>query len=560
MATYKDSDDDGSSLSHHQGVEDDSKQDDSPTAAGDTPTLVDDEDDPPSSDSFTPSPSPLIGFEDSQSISSSSASSAFLPDGLLNEDEDDAGSILDDSSSTSDQQEQPAQTNNQAGSGVIFPPLPPSPTDSSNHDSVSVASSQQQRRRRNSEFRRMQRRERRRHRQRQRRYIMNILCFPCMSLFTLVILILLIIFMGLPFLMFLICLLSAYYCCTSDPLPPRVLIRALLDTEDWNANNAQTGQLHRRFDSKADIEKELIQRVCMGSWKGTMPKDLDDETTNLVREMIGDNLREVDRSVASRVHWKHEDEHNVADNEATTYECLVFSEVLSESNTRSQAIDDIEEFDKSKKAMELLLSTFSENPKSAEAVTKALADILGVHDGNEKDEDNAPEQDIQDDTSVRERGTVCDICLIGFEPEDVIAWSSNPKCDHAYHADCISDWLMRQPTCPSCRQEYLPESTKDEESPAADTPSSVADAENDTTPGDAANTSSHAQSSDTEIPSGSPDASVDSSLSISSTSSSDSDDVEIANPAITPGTDNNAQSSEESARIQHEAMDLESVD
>jgi len=49
----------------------------------------------------------------------------------------------------------------------------------------------------------------------------------------------------------------------------------------------------------------------------------------------------------------------------------------------------------------------------------------------------------------------CDICLLDYEAGDSIAWSKNPACDHAYHADCIVDWLLRKPTCPSCRQKYV---------------------------------------------------------------------------------------------------------
>lgn len=57
---------------------------------------------------------------------------------------------------------------------------------------------------------------------------------------------------------------------------------------------------------------------------------------------------------------------------------------------------------------------------------------------------------------------LCDICLGDYETGDFVAWSKNTRCKHAYHIECISDWLIRRPTCPSCRQVYIdiPETMK----------------------------------------------------------------------------------------------------
>lgn len=59
------------------------------------------------------------------------------------------------------------------------------------------------------------------------------------------------------------------------------------------------------------------------------------------------------------------------------------------------------------------------------------------------------------------RGLTCDICLIDYETNDVVAWSKNPACDHAFHCDCIMEWLTRKSTCPFCRHEYLVEDEED---------------------------------------------------------------------------------------------------
>ncbi|KAL9181079.1 hypothetical protein ACHAXT_009884 [Thalassiosira profunda] len=72
----------------------------------------------------------------------------------------------------------------------------------------------------------------------------------------------------------------------------------------------------------------------------------------------------------------------------------------------------------------------------------------------------------------------CAICLQQYEPSERVSWSSNPECTHAFHEDCVVQWLVslgrtkakRQrfsddPTeaqllnyeleCPCCRQEFI---------------------------------------------------------------------------------------------------------
>lgn len=51
----------------------------------------------------------------------------------------------------------------------------------------------------------------------------------------------------------------------------------------------------------------------------------------------------------------------------------------------------------------------------------------------------------------------CAICLGDYEVGDEVVWSSNEECPHAFHKDCILDWLIKmQPEtpCPCCRQEF----------------------------------------------------------------------------------------------------------
>ena len=51
--------------------------------------------------------------------------------------------------------------------------------------------------------------------------------------------------------------------------------------------------------------------------------------------------------------------------------------------------------------------------------------------------------------------TSCDICLMDYEVGEEVCWSPNEECTHAFHKDCMLDWLLRNPKCPVCRRDYV---------------------------------------------------------------------------------------------------------
>lgn len=51
--------------------------------------------------------------------------------------------------------------------------------------------------------------------------------------------------------------------------------------------------------------------------------------------------------------------------------------------------------------------------------------------------------------------STCPICIESFKKGEEIAWSFNEKCHHAFHLECISDWLMSHDECPMCRLDFL---------------------------------------------------------------------------------------------------------
>jgi hypothetical protein len=65
---------------------------------------------------------------------------------------------------------------------------------------------------------------------------------------------------------------------------------------------------------------------------------------------------------------------------------------------------------------------------------------------------------IQDPSNLRLVPNICTICLCNYEIGSDIVWSSNSACEHAFHQDCIEQWLMKQregPLCPCCRRDFV---------------------------------------------------------------------------------------------------------
>jgi len=62
----------------------------------------------------------------------------------------------------------------------------------------------------------------------------------------------------------------------------------------------------------------------------------------------------------------------------------------------------------------------------------------------------------------------CAICLCEYGAEDVIVTSQNPDCNHAFHEECIVEWLVKMQDgapCPCCRREFVSLEPHDGEAP-----------------------------------------------------------------------------------------------
>lgn len=51
----------------------------------------------------------------------------------------------------------------------------------------------------------------------------------------------------------------------------------------------------------------------------------------------------------------------------------------------------------------------------------------------------------------------CAVCLCFYEEGETVVWSSNRLCNHAFHEECVMEWLIKMQDgtpCPCCRQEF----------------------------------------------------------------------------------------------------------
>eukprot|EP00550_Attheya_septentrionalis_P005686 CAMPEP_0198282456 /NCGR_PEP_ID=MMETSP1449-20131203/2275_1 /TAXON_ID=420275 /ORGANISM="Attheya septentrionalis, Strain CCMP2084" /LENGTH=236 /DNA_ID=CAMNT_0043978721 /DNA_START=120 /DNA_END=830 /DNA_ORIENTATION=- len=57
------------------------------------------------------------------------------------------------------------------------------------------------------------------------------------------------------------------------------------------------------------------------------------------------------------------------------------------------------------------------------------------------------------DDNVEMSQLTCYICLDRLSAGNLVAWSKiNSECNHAFHKDCIMEWLLRHNDCPCCRE------------------------------------------------------------------------------------------------------------
>ncbi|GLJ39529.1 hypothetical protein SUGI_0807790 [Cryptomeria japonica] len=70
--------------------------------------------------------------------------------------------------------------------------------------------------------------------------------------------------------------------------------------------------------------------------------------------------------------------------------------------------------------------------------------------------------DLVKGLKAQAKGSECAVCLSDFEDDEMVRLL--PKCNHAFHPECIDIWLCSHTTCPVCRTSLVP---TDEPNPSA---------------------------------------------------------------------------------------------
>ena len=106
---------------------------------------------------------------------------------------------------------------------------------------------------------------------------------------------------------------------------------------------------------------------------------------------------------------------------------------------------------------------------------KKTSKSLGANDDNEEgrkqdqeQKDRVEDQDKNENeeemkmkaVAIEKRSCVdkeCSICLSDYEVGDQVVWSPLDECPHAFHKDCLMQWLTKgKKRCPLCRNWFVP--------------------------------------------------------------------------------------------------------
>ncbi|KAL6623379.1 hypothetical protein ACP70R_033258 [Stipagrostis hirtigluma subsp. patula] len=90
-----------------------------------------------------------------------------------------------------------------------------------------------------------------------------------------------------------------------------------------------------------------------------------------------------------------------------------------------------------------------------EAVLAGYPTVVYSSSGNEEEEEEGKDEKAAESgagaatTPAGDTAWRCTVCLADYADGDELR--RLPDCRHAFHRQCIDQWLRRRPTCPVCR-------------------------------------------------------------------------------------------------------------
>lgn len=342
--------------------------------------------------------------------------------------------------------------------------------------------------------------------------------FPMVLLFTFICIILIIIFCIFPGLFLVGSIVALYYCCSSDPIPIRVLLRALFAS----SGDDEGEQIIR---SKEEIYEKLVCRECLGTNNsdtvdGDFRLEVEDHAVVIFSKPISTNemLQHDDdlRKSSLLLHDLESQQQTIATDAAV--DGATVDDEDGEQPVAQQSCDDVDPetccrdpddplqeekpqddqlfsgkgSDLDEGATDIALE-FEEGGRDNDEPPTALQRTTVSEQNLERKQDSTAPGRISDEgeptatsrSILKEAAKLmqaspfevematlasiespakptdelappdCDICLLPYEMGQHVAWSKNLSCLHCFHLDCIADWLVKHQTCPNCRAQYI---------------------------------------------------------------------------------------------------------
>ena len=308
---------------------------------------------------------------------------------------------------------------------------------------------------------------------------------PFVFLVSVLVAVCVIIFCIFPASILLVIVVAVYYCCARDPIPFRVLLTAMLGSD--GAGDADSPPAR----TVPEIHAAVIKRRCHGPFLASteilqddqLLLDLDDGTRLLFSKPLTEDEIEDSSDAAPWLLGELEDDDNrVHDDDESDVELGNKEEQLDNDTPKvveqdsdiekgetvepQSVVEDDGDIEKGETAEPRSDTEVSpEQGNGTKEVPEEAPDHTGDVEINaglptpptatasESMQEKTEKQQVvmQDDSESHS----CDICLLPFEQGQIVAWSHNSQCEHAYHLDCITDWLIKQKSCPNCRADYL---------------------------------------------------------------------------------------------------------